>query len=322
MRKGWIKLPEEERKEREKKKEKKYYMIWTDEDQLSKEARMRKKMHIDAPKVRMPGHAESYNPPAEYLMSKDELEAWKEMDPQERKQNFIPQKYGSMREVPRYADDVKERFERCLDLYLCPRQVIRRRKIQAEKLLPQVPKPQDLRPFPTRLAITYEGHTERVRGPFFFCSSFFRKMINLLQSGISVSPSGEFMASASEDKTVKVWEVETGRCMQTFDFDEIVQAVAWNPNPAIPVLAVAVERAIHLIDPLLSSSATQITQKMFAGASKDLRWTKAADEEWQRGWRVSINIEVLSTVLKWHPKGDYLVSVAPKSKTGGVMIHR
>lgn len=36
--------------------------------------------------------------------------------------NFIPKKYDSLRLVPAYSSFVKERFERCLDLYLCPRQ--------------------------------------------------------------------------------------------------------------------------------------------------------------------------------------------------------
>ena len=30
-------------------------------------------MHIPAPKVKLPGHAESYNPPPEYLPTEDEV---------------------------------------------------------------------------------------------------------------------------------------------------------------------------------------------------------------------------------------------------------
>jgi hypothetical protein len=32
-----------------------------------------------------------------------------------------------MRDVPLYSDFIKERFERCLDLYLCPR--VRRKRV-------------------------------------------------------------------------------------------------------------------------------------------------------------------------------------------------
>lgn len=37
-------------------------------------------------------HAESYNPPAEYLFSAEELQKWEDLDPEDRKYNFIPQK--------------------------------------------------------------------------------------------------------------------------------------------------------------------------------------------------------------------------------------
>ena len=35
--------------------------------------------------------------------------------------SFVPQAFPSLRRVPAYARFVAERFERCLDLYLCPR---------------------------------------------------------------------------------------------------------------------------------------------------------------------------------------------------------
>ena len=48
--------------------------------------------------------------------------AWDAQEPQERKLNFLPAKFKNLRSVPAYARFVQERFERCLDLYLCPRQ--------------------------------------------------------------------------------------------------------------------------------------------------------------------------------------------------------
>ena len=38
-------------------------------------------------------------------------------------------RYASLREVPAYPRFIQERFERCLDLYLCPRQ--RRMKVSS-----------------------------------------------------------------------------------------------------------------------------------------------------------------------------------------------
>jgi len=48
--------------------------------------------------------------------------SWKEKEPEERRIDFVPQQYSSLRLVPSYPRYVNELFERCLDLYLCPRQ--------------------------------------------------------------------------------------------------------------------------------------------------------------------------------------------------------
>lgn len=48
--------------------------------------------------------------------------AWEQQEPAERKLNFVPQRFGCLRAVPAYTRFIHERFERCLDLYLCPRQ--------------------------------------------------------------------------------------------------------------------------------------------------------------------------------------------------------
>lgn len=43
------------------------------------------------------------------------------MDQEDRPQNFLPQKFEALRKVPLYQELIREHFERCLDLYLCPR---------------------------------------------------------------------------------------------------------------------------------------------------------------------------------------------------------
>ena len=66
-------------------------------------------------------------------------------------------------QVPAYSDFIKERFERCLDLYLCPR--TRRKRLfvpDAKALVPKLPKPRDLQPFPTSLALRFLGHRAAV----------------------------------------------------------------------------------------------------------------------------------------------------------------
>lgn len=48
-----------------------FYDLWAQEDPNS--VLGRHKMHVPAPKLRLPGHEESYNPPPEYLLSEEEV---------------------------------------------------------------------------------------------------------------------------------------------------------------------------------------------------------------------------------------------------------
>lgn len=51
------------------------------------------------------------------------MRIWKKQEetPWKRKLHYVPQKYSSLRQVPAYPKFIKERFTRCMDLYLCPR---------------------------------------------------------------------------------------------------------------------------------------------------------------------------------------------------------
>lgn len=50
-----------------------------------------------------------------------------------------------------------------MDLYLLPRMRKKKLDIDPESLLPTLPKPEELRPFPTQMTIEYKGHKSRVR---------------------------------------------------------------------------------------------------------------------------------------------------------------
>ncbi len=170
---GWMKPTEKKKDDPDDPDKKTFYMLWKTDDQpgiiyplLCKqkgivlhfeliitycvEEMRRIQDLIPAPKMRLPGHEESYNPPPEYLFTEKEKEQWERQadDPYKRKLPFVPQKYDSLRKVPGYKNFIQERFERCLDLYLAPRARKMRLTIQPEDLVPQLPKPQDLQPFP------------------------------------------------------------------------------------------------------------------------------------------------------------------------------
>ena len=49
-----------------------------------------------------------------------------------------------------------------------------------------------------------------------------------------------FCLSGGDDQVVKFWEVCTGRCLKTLQCGGTVHSMAWNPNPSLTLLAIAV----------------------------------------------------------------------------------
>lgn len=183
------------------------FMLWTGDEQ-DKLNQGKGPQHIAAPKVKPPGHAESYIPPDEYLPTPEDLKEWSELDVEDRPYGLmIPKKHANLRSVGAYPHSVREAFERCLDLYLCPRVMKRRLNIDPESLVPQLPKASDLRPFPTAKCIEYKTPGS--------------PMIR----SVSPSPDGQFLASGATDGIVRLWEVQTGRLLKSWDVSKAVSSM-------------------------------------------------------------------------------------------------
>lgn len=119
--------------------------------------------------------------------------------------------------------------------------------IDPESLKPKLPSRKDLKPYPTTCYLEYKGHKGPVTtisvestgqwiasGLFLFFLKCFKEM-NISEELIRI-----FVYEGSKDGTVRIWEVETGRCLQTWDLGEPIEQVAWNPLLELPMLAVAV----------------------------------------------------------------------------------
>lgn len=326
------------------------YMIWKEDDTTTSRKGL---AHVPAPKMPLPGHAESYNPPEEYLYTEEERQAWEAQDPEDRALNFIPQKFDSLRAVAGFPSFVRERFERCLDLYLCPRVNKRRLNIDPESLVPTLPKPRDLRPFPNALALVFRGHGGRIRS-------------------LAMGPVGQYFASGSDDGTVRLWEVDTSRCVHVWNVGGVVTKVVWNPNPDHHVLAVVTGHHVLLLatgtgnqdqqdltnallgdaqDTLTSSfcpekkeesmeepladvggeaaksSVTPVTWTHFTGTQLPTSPTSPSSSSWMQdkaGTGIRLVLRHLGEVrdVAWHAKGDYLSTVTPACESRAVLIHQ
>ena len=313
------------------------YDLWENSEESSDHI-----MNLRAPKLPPPTNEESYNPPEEYLLTPEEKEAWEKMEPSERERNFLPQKYGALRKVPGYTESVRERFERSLDLYLAPRVRKNKLNIDPESLIPELPSPKDLRPFPIRCSTVYIGHKGKIRT-------------------MSIDPSGLWLATGSDDGTVRVWEILTGRevyqvtIIDTEDnHDDHIDAVEWNPDASTGILAVAAGENIFLIVPPIFGFEIENNGKSkieygfgfdtFGNVKKSnlnvnsddedegaesqgvkkqvAQWNKPTERQATKDICIVITCRKSVKKLSWHRKGDYFVTVQPDSGNTSVLIHQ
>ncbi|KAJ6150827.1 hypothetical protein N7470_007421 [Penicillium chermesinum] len=288
------------------------YDLWADEAE-----RPDHPMHVPAPKLPPPGYEESYHPPAEYLPDKKERKEWEQTDPEDREKDFLPNDFGSLRRVPGYENFVKEKFERCLDLYLAPR--VRRSKlnIDPESLLPKLPSPEELKPFPTTCATVFRGHKGRVRS-------------------LHVDPTGLWLATGGDDGTVRVWELLTGRQLWSVQLsdEDAVNVVRWRPGKDAVILAAAAGDDLFLavppiVDPEIESASLEILDAGWGYASSapaptaaeankkntPPKWIRPSSALADAGVSVVIPLRYVPKSISWHRRGDYFVTVCSGAST-------
>lgn len=275
--------------------------------------------HIPAPKLPPPGFEESYHPPPEYLPDRKERKAWEEQDEEDREKDFLPTNHDALRKVPGYDKYVKEKFERCLDLYLAPR--IRRNKlsIDPDSLLPRLPSPEELRPFPTVCSTLFRGHEGRVRS-------------------LAFDPSGIWLASGGDDGTLRIWELLTGRQVWsvTLEKGEAVNVVRWRPATDATILAAATGADVYLLAPPISDPETEfLSQEIvdagfgYAAQSGTGKTKKEPAVQWIRpgsrliddGVLVKFSLRKTVKVISWHRRGEYFSTVSPQGQSSSVAIH-
>lgn len=291
------------------------YDIWSDEAPTADHA-----MHIPAPKQPPPGYEESYHPPPEYLPDDEEKKDWYNKDPDDRNKSFLPKDHESLRKVAGYDSFVKEKFERCLDLYLAPRVRRNRPDIDPESLLPKLPNPEELKPFPSSCATTYKGHLGRVR-----C--------------LSINIDGTLLASGGDDGTVRIWELLTGRQLWSakLSTEEAVSVVRWRPEkPPGAILSAAAGENVYLMVPLsLVSPEDEIRSRKIldagfgysavhsAGIKKDAagKWTRPTEKQQADGIFLRVSVRSTVKVVEWHRRGDYFVTVSPQGQRSAIAMH-
>ncbi|KAI9727569.1 MAG: Ribosome biogenesis protein erb1 [Chrysothrix sp. TS-e1954] len=308
--------PYKPRSEEEEEQETEYpnHDIWADEVPRPDHA-----MNIPAPKLPPPGYEESYHPPPEYLPDENERKEFEEADEEDRQKDFLAKDHSALRKVPGYLKFVNEKMERCLDLYLAPR--VRRSKlnIDPDSLLPKLPSPEELRPFPNAWDILVRTGAGRIRS-------------------VSIDASGLYMATGSDDGSVRVWLLSYGNEVWRVNLsrDEAVNVVRWRPGNEGLILAAAVGESLFFMTPDLpymftaSSTSAPAQEALTAGftpsttTNKDTPWAK-----WERplaslqsqGVHLQLTLRAPVKVISFHRHGDYFSTVSPTGQTHAIAIH-
>mmetsp|Transcript_21673 Transcript_21673/g.3569 ORF Transcript_21673/g.3569 Transcript_21673/m.3569 type:complete len:122 (-) Transcript_21673:767-1132(-) len=110
-----------------------------------------------------------------------------------------------------------------MDLFLCPRIVRPKINIDPDSLIPELPDPETLKPFPDQLRMVYKGHESRVT-----CFEYSRD--------------GIWLASGDSVGNLKVWEANTGKCVINYNIGKKIYSVSW--NPILPLIAVSSDKNI------------------------------------------------------------------------------
>jgi ribosome biogenesis protein ERB1 len=265
---------------------------------------------FNAPKRELPDTEESYNPPGE-----DSI------------------KYDCLRKIPKYSKLIEENMERCHDLVMSARIIRKRQNIKEEDILPQLPKPEELKPFPTKENILYKGHSSSIR-----C--------------IYVEPNGKFMISADNGGFVYFWDIMTAKIIKRVDISDTVQAITY--NNALNIVTICGKQNIYfLLPPFIQRKYKYDTLELINKKIKPLIENHDFDNNYE--WKIPkadspkerngilFYLKWKDGVLEnmtWHHKGDYfatlsknssgktqvfihslskLIHQSPFSKTGGVI---
>lgn len=287
---------------------------------------------ISAPRMALPRDDESYNPPAGAVVEPGSAahDAWLQAQAAAREAGRPwladpPRIYAALRAVPAYARLVAERSARCLDLLLCPR-AMRRAPGAAADLLPVLPDPRDLRPFPTTLSVRFDGAGA-------VCA-------------LAVDPSGQWLLSASSDGSVRLWDASTGRLLSCwpglFPAGAPV-SLAWNPNRALVLFALSTPDSLLLVVPSALAGAAETraaldaTYASRASSSGDSacawRLSKSGDSADQSDLFARVALASAPSTasgarptalaeVAWHRRGDYCATLGGTRASPDVCLHQ
>ena len=242
------------------------------------------------PKRELPDTDYSYNPPD--VLVGEEIK-----------------QFSALRKIPKYDKLLEENFERCCDLFMSARVVKKKLDIKEEDILPTLPKPEELKPFPTKENITFKGHESSIRA-------------------MCIDPKGKFLISGDNGGFVYSWDIQTAKIVKRIDVSDNILNISY--NSILNLITICGKQSIYFAVPhflegklkkelysLVNNKIVPlIIEKAEEEEKKDYEWKvpkKGSDKakngilfyiKWKEGTLENVT---------WHSKGDYFATLNKNS---------
>lgn len=211
-----------------------------------------------------------------------------------------------LRKIPKYDKLLNDQYDRCLDIFQSARVIKKKQDIKEEDILPQLPKPEELKPFPSKDNIVFKGHDNHIR-----C--------------ITVDDSGNYLISGDTAGFVHFYDILTTKMVHKSHVNDKILKIEF--NKVLKITVVCCESSIYFIRPVLferritsdvvhSQIIPKIEEKIKeaeADQSKNIYEWKTYEKSSIRknGILFSINWKegALSDFV-WHVKGDFFATLS------------
>jgi ribosome biogenesis protein ERB1 len=185
-----------------------------------------------APKRDLPDTIESYNPPEEVMnYLQDEGNALS-----------ISQRVDALRKIPKYEKLIPEYFDRCVELVTSARVIHQKTDVKEEDILPKLPKPEELKPFPSRENYSFKGHDASIK-----C--------------LCIDNTGDYLISGDIGGNVFFWDIATTKIIKKIDLPDKIVSISY--NALIKLVVVCCKTNVYFIlAPFISRKAAHETRKV------------------------------------------------------------